>query len=107
MIIETISETKFMDAFYNAGRGNQFSYDALECLYQYYDELNINGGEPWELDVIEVCSSWTESTPENFIKNNGIELEEGQSIHDIVTSKLLSSTIFFELDNGSFLFLNY
>ncbi len=105
MIIQTISETKFMDAFYDAGRGNRFSYEALKELYRYYDESSFDNH--WELDVIEVCCEWTESTPEEFLKDNGIELEEGQSIHDIVTSKLLSSTVYFELDNGSFLFMNY
>lgn len=107
MIIQSVSCTKFMDAFYAAGRGNKFSYDALECLFEHYDELSISIGEPWELDVIGICCEWTESTPEEFLKDNGIELEEGQSIHDVVISELLSSTVFFELDNGSFLFMNY
>ena len=58
MIIQTISETKFMDAFYDAGRGNRFSYEALKELYRYYDESSFDNH--WELDVIEVCCEWTE-----------------------------------------------
>lgn len=108
MIIETISESKFMDAFHHAGRGNQFSYDALECLFEYYDELSISGGEPWELDVIEVCSDWTESTPERFLKYYGIDLEEGEEPYQKAIKKLDSSSItYYALKNGSILYMNY
>lgn len=108
MIIETITETKFMDAFFRAGRGKQFSYDALECLFEYYDSLNDDINEGYELDVIGICCEWTESNPEEFLKDNGIELEEGEEPYQKAIKELDSSSItYFELKSGSILYMNY
>ena len=55
MLYVTInSASQFSDMFYNAGRGEQFSYEALEALYEYYNELDV------ELDVVGICCEWAE-----------------------------------------------
>lgn len=59
-IITTVSVSDFRDAFRAMGRHDQFSYDALGALFDYYDELSEDTGEPWELDVIAICCDWEE-----------------------------------------------
>lgn len=49
-----VTRMDFHDAFNRAGRGNQFSYEALDTLFDYYENDDI------ELDVTELCCQWTE-----------------------------------------------
>ena len=52
----TITETMFKDAFRDAGRGDQFSYDGLTALYEFFEEIGPN----MELDVIAICYEFSE-----------------------------------------------
>ena len=57
MIIKTISTVgQFRDAFVSSGRKDQFSYDALGLLFNYFDDIE----EPIELDVIGICCEYFE-----------------------------------------------
>ena len=57
MIIQTISTaSQFRDAFHAANRANNFSYDALGLLFEYFD----NASEPIEFDVIGICCDFCE-----------------------------------------------
>ena len=55
MHISINTATQFMNAFIDMGRGDQFSFEALARLFNYYDELDDH-----ELDVIAICCDWTE-----------------------------------------------
>lgn len=55
MYISINSASQFMDEFISMGRGDQFSYEAINTLFDYYDEFN-----DYELDVIAICCEWTE-----------------------------------------------
>ena len=41
----TLSVYDFRDAFHKAGRKDQFSYDGLEILHRYFEELEESTGE--------------------------------------------------------------
>ncbi|CAB4164516.1 hypothetical protein UFOVP830_45 [uncultured Caudovirales phage] len=57
MIIQTISTaSQFRDQFVRMGRKDQFSYQALGLLFDYFDEC----GDNVELDVIGICCEFTE-----------------------------------------------
>ena len=51
----TVDQATFVRQFEAYGRADQFSNEALEALFEYYDEL-----EDCELDVISICCDWTE-----------------------------------------------
>lgn len=51
----TINKSQFRDEFKRAGRGNQFSYEALGLLFDYFEE-----DEDMELDVIGLCCEFVE-----------------------------------------------
>jgi len=61
---KNINEYDFRQAFHNMGRGDQFSYNALTALFDYYDNADNNV----ELDVIAICCDWMEypTTKEAF-----------------------------------------
>lgn len=56
---ETVTQSRFLDVFRQV-RPNQFSRPALVALFDYLDQLEQDLGEEQELDVIAICSDWTE-----------------------------------------------
>jgi|TARA_R110000787_G_scaffold285592_1_gene401749 hypothetical protein len=48
------------------GRGEQFSYEALEVLFDYYEM----GCDDYNLDVIEICCEWSEYDSIAALKEN-------------------------------------
>jgi len=60
MIVNTIDQNDFRQAFINYGRGDQFSYEGLNALFDYLEELSEDIGESIELDVIALCCEFSE-----------------------------------------------
>lgn len=57
MIYQTIDNaSQFADAFRQAGRADQFSYDGLKALFEYFDESEID----LNLDVVAICCDFAE-----------------------------------------------
>ena len=56
MIYKNLNFDGFRDEFINLGRKDQFSYEGLEALFNYYESFE----EPVECDVIAICVEWTE-----------------------------------------------
>ena len=52
--------SQFRDEFQSYGRGDQFSYNAFEALFDYYVDMAEGCGKPFEMDVIGICCDWTE-----------------------------------------------
>ena len=95
-IIQTIhNASQFRDAFHHAGRGTQFSYEALGLLFDYFDDM----GENVELDVVAVCCEYAEMTLDELIDNYDMGLdaetvaqESEENLLSIATDYLQSNT---------------
>jgi hypothetical protein len=55
-----ISIRDFQRAFIDYGRGNQFTNEGLDGLYEYLEEFENDTGEEYELDVIALCCEYSE-----------------------------------------------
>ena len=90
MTISNVTSHDFHAAF-NTMRPDQFSYDALEAMFTFLDDLSDDLGEPMELDVIGICCGFCEyATVAEAVKDYSMEsLEE-----------LQDNTMVLELDNG-------
>lgn len=79
----TISRYDFERAFVDAGRKENFSYEGLGLLFDYFEEYEESTGEEIELDVIAICCEYSEDTLEDIANNYRIDLvnvdEEDQS----------------------------
>ena len=76
-IVQSINNVyQFREAFRLAGRTDQFSYEGLEVLFDYLDNLSEETGEPIELDVVALCCEYYESSIEELIDNYNIDLSE-------------------------------
>lgn len=78
---QSINKSEFHSAFHRMDRGTQFSYDALELLFNYFEELETEE-HPIELDVIAICCDYSEATYEEIASNYSIEDLEDLSIED-------------------------
>ena len=52
-MIKTITEFEFIDGFKN--RPDNFSYDGLKALFEYYEELETDTDQRIEFDPIAIC----------------------------------------------------
>ena len=78
-MIQTVYLSDFRDAFQRMDRGNQFSYEGLELLYDYLEECD----ESMELDVIAICCDFSECSIDEFLDSySDIELDEGATDED-------------------------
>jgi len=60
MIYKTIDIYDFRRAFADYDRANEFSYDGLDALFDWLDELSADTDTSYELDVIALCCEFTE-----------------------------------------------
>jgi hypothetical protein len=88
----TVNSSQFHDAFHRAGRGNQFSYEGLEVLFSYLEQLEGDTGFEIELDVIGLCCEYSESEPDQIAKDYNIALEGETDIAAHVLEVLYEQT---------------
>ena len=70
-IVKTVNFYDFERAFVDAGRGDNFSYEGKQILFDYLENLSEEMGEPIELDVIALCCEYSEMTLTEVIKEMG------------------------------------
>jgi hypothetical protein len=58
---QTIGLSQFQDEF-DAIRPNNFSYEGLQQLFDYFESYEDDTGEQIELDVIAICCEYSENT---------------------------------------------
>jgi hypothetical protein len=73
-MIQTINLYDFRDAFKRYGRGEQFSYEGLELIFDYIEEYENSTGEQVELDVVALCCEWCEQSPEDIAIAYNLEI---------------------------------
>jgi Zn finger protein HypA/HybF involved in hydrogenase expression len=74
-MIQTINNSEFHNAFNRMDRGSQFSYEALNLIYEYLESVEEDTGEPIELDVICICCEYSESDYEEIASSYSIDLD--------------------------------
>lgn len=86
----TLTQNQFVDYFKKSNRAEQFSEEALEAIYDYYDN------EDMELDIIAICYEWTEYN----------SLEEACDSYDIDCKGLDFYEVRMEFEGEAFLLDN-
>jgi hypothetical protein len=87
-MIERLTFGMFCDRFHQMGRGDQFSYQALQLLWEHIEELEESQGSDIELDVVALCCDWTEyaSVGEAAVEVLGMSKDE---VEDAEADQLL------------------
>ena len=85
-MIDTITKYSFQDAFHKMGRGEQFSYEGLDALFDYFEMLEEDTDQQIELDVIAICCEYSEyENLKDFQDNYGDEYESLEDIENNTT----------------------
>ena len=89
-----VTEDNFRNTFLTSDYKNNFSYDGLTALYDYFSELEDELNESIEFDLIAIAGEYSELTIE--------ELRDNYSINkDIDVIKYLQeNTIVIEIENS-------
>ena len=90
--------SQFRDAFHRAGRGTQFSYEALGMLFDYFEECDPE----MELDVIAICCEYCEMTPEQVCASYRTELDDNLELFLGENTAYIGKT-----DAGDFVFAQF
>lgn len=80
---QTVYLSDFRDAFKRMNRADQFSYDGLECLFDYLTELERCDDE-YELDVIGLCCDFAESTAQEIASDYQIDYDSDENLSEHV-----------------------
>ena len=60
-IVREMNMSDFIHAFKsNEERKNQFSYDALQFLFEYIEAISDGSNRPWYFDMVAICCEWSE-----------------------------------------------
>mgnify|MGYP001323231893 CR=1 FL=1 len=109
-IVQTLDKYSFIEAFKQSSRKDQFSYEALEALFDYLEEYSDSTGEPVELDIIATCCEWTEATWKQVADDYNILFDDDMTEDDKISHVydfLLDETQVVELSEGSFVYVNF
>ena len=79
---QTINLYDFRDAFASCNRGEQFTYAALEVLFDYFESFEDDTGEEIELDVIAICCEYSEETWNEIADNYSIDTSDCKTDDD-------------------------
>lgn len=97
---KTISKTEFVCCFSDYGRGDNFSVDGRDSLFDYLESLEENTGEEIELDVIAICCDFTEyDSLEDFNEAYNKDFESIDQIEE--------ETTVIRINDKSFIIQNY
>ena len=72
----TVSRYDFERAFVDANRKENFSYEALGLLFDYFESYEEETGQEIELDVIAICCEYSEDTVADIARNYSIDLND-------------------------------
>ena len=84
---QIITESQFINAFKSWDTyKNQFSYEGLKALFEWFEELENDIGEEMELDVVAICCDFTEyESLKEYNEDYDKEYEEIDEIADDTT----------------------
>jgi hypothetical protein len=92
-MIQTVNLHDFRQAFIDHDRGEQFSYEALGLIFEYFEDLERDTGQTYDLDVIAICCDISEMTAQEVRDNYPVDTTyEGDGDCDDVIKYLNDNT---------------
>lgn len=95
-LVRNIGFCEFCDAFRDADRNDNFTYQGKRALFDYLEEYSESTGEPVELDVIALCVEYNEDDIDTIIQEYSIDVSEAiddEDKTDIVREYLNDNTL--------------
>jgi hypothetical protein len=102
----SVSRSDFHDAFRRI-RPHNFSYDAIDALFDYLEQMEEGIGTEIELDVVSICCDFCEDTIPEIIEKYGLDGMDDSSTADDVREYLEYHTIVVQVLNDSIVYANF
>ena len=107
-MIQTVTLHDFRSAFKNSGRDNQFSREALELIFNYYEALEQDTGEPIEFDMISICCDWREECPHHVNSNYEFGVDDPkESIEEVIDNLSFCTPYAGKTSEGMLVYVGY
>lgn len=106
----TVNLSSFRQAFIDMGRKENFSYEGLEVLFDYLEEMEQSTGEEMELDVIALCCDFSEESWQTIAESYDIDLsecEDDEERKEAVRDYLDYHTMVAGETDGGFVYVNF
>ena len=84
---QTINDYDFRKAFHDMGRGEQFSYEGLEILFEALEQYEVDTGEDMELDVVAICCDFSELSEKEVRDTYGDIIGEADEVEEFLQDK--------------------
>tara|TARA_R100000963_G_C4620293_1_gene87976 strand:- start:137 stop:433 length:297 start_codon:yes stop_codon:yes gene_type:complete len=95
----TLTKSDFINGFHGSYKEN-FSYEAREALFEYFEELESDTGEELEFDPVSICCEWAEyDTLKDALSEYGDDIKTLEDLQD--------STQVIEMQNGNILIISF
>jgi hypothetical protein len=106
-----VSFSDFTNAFRNSNRAEQFSYEALELIFDYLDDYERETGEEIEFDMIAICCEWAEADYKDLFNTYPIECEADnptdQEVNQAVMDYLSDNTTAYQTAAGTIVYVQF
>jgi len=106
----TVNVHTFREAFKRMGRGDQFTYEGLEVLFDYLEELE-HCEEEYELDVIAICCDFAEGEPMDIARDYSIDFGEeavcAENVRTIVREYLEDKGVLVGATDNTFVYRQF
>ena len=108
-----VTFSDFCNAFRDMGRDAQFTYDGKRALFDHLENYEAESGASLELDIIDLCCSFTEATYEEIAEMYDLtyvdpEIENDSPSHpDYVRAHLEDHASIVGEVPGGFVFANF
>lgn len=79
---KTISLYDFRKGFEDMNRSNNFSYEGLTALFEYFEQLENDCSIEIELDVIAICCEYTEYENIEELQKNYSDIEDMEDLYN-------------------------
>ena len=79
---QSLTFNDFHDAFRAYDRLDNFSYDGLKAIFDFFEMFDADCGTDTELDVIAICCDFSEETWEDIADNYDIDLTDCEDDDD-------------------------
>jgi hypothetical protein len=106
----TLSLADFHDAFINAGRKEDFSWEGRAMLFDYLEEYEQSTAEELEIDVLALCCDYGELSTAEVIDDYSLDVEgvEPEDLEDHVGYYLCKNTAYIGVTEiGTHLFMRF
>lgn len=109
-IVQTFGKNQFIDAFQQSSRKGQFSYAALEAIFDHLEDYSEQTGQNVDFDLIGICCEWAELNWADIAEDYKINLSDCETDEERIEEVeyfMSERTTILPLGDGDFVYIQF